>query len=468
VTARRIVHLGLGNFHRAHQAVYTADAAGSDDPWEILGVAPSSRAVVAALHRQAMAYHVVTLGPETTGVRRIESITDAFVAADDPSRLIEEIADPRTEIVSLTVTEKGYRLRPGSRELDLDAPDIRHDLSLTGSDGQPTSTIGRLSAGLLLRARTHGTPVTLLSCDNVAANGHTLAGLLRTYAASTPELLAYLDTAVTCPNTMVDRIVPATTDEHRALVAEHGGSPDAVPVPAEPFSMWVLEDGFAAGRPAWQRAGAVFSDQVHDYETVKVRLLNGCHSLLAYLGLLSGAPLIADAMADEAIARAAWRLGDEYLPTLRVPEDLDIAAYREQLTERFTNRRLGHRTAQVGSDGSLKLAQRIPAAALWHLDRGHTPVALALLTAAWLKCFARPQSLDTARTGAPADPRGDQLRELGAKLPKPRQLVEAALRDEAILGQALGQREEFTAAVADLLALLEDAGVHATLSTVLP
>ncbi|WP_314174045.1 mannitol dehydrogenase family protein [Streptomyces winkii] len=500
--AHRILHLGLGNFHRAHQALCTEDAGRrSGDPWEITGVAGRSRAVVEALRRQRMRYSVVTLGPRETRVRQVASITDAFVAADEPHRVAREIADPRTRVVSLTVTEKGYDISPVTRRLDLDAPGVRGDLEALAGRGSrrgpggregpegrergtpPRSTVGRLAAGLLRRAREAGTPVTLLSCDNVTANGTTLAGLLRDFAAAMPppdgtELLAYLDEAVTCPDTMVDRIVPATTDYHRQLAAA-AGHPDEVPVPAEPFWMWVMRDDFAAGRPAWEQAGAVMTDRVHDYETVKVRLLNGSHSLLAYLGLLTGRDLIADAADDPAIARVVRRLGDEYEPTLTLPAGFDVAAYRRQLWERFANRRLGHRTAQVGADGSLKLAQRVPDAAVWHLDGGRVPGALALTVAAWLRCTAYPEQLDADRTGVPADPGGERIRALAGRsgalggsgsgsggARRARHLARAVLRDEAVLGQRLGEHEEFTETVAGLLELMESGGPDAALRAV--
>lgn len=467
---RRILHLGLGNFHRAHQALYTEDAGRSGDPWHITGAAGNTRAVVESLHRQQMRYSVVTLGPEQTGIRQVGSITDAFVAADEPHRIPDEIADPATRIVSLTVTEKGYDISAVARRLDLDAPGIRHDLQ----GHPPCSTIGRLAAGLLLRARGSGAPVTLLSCDNITANGTTLAGLLRDFADAMPskdgaELLAFLENAVSCPDTMVDRIVPATTGTHRQLAAE-AGFPDAVPVPAEPFTMWVMRDRFAAGRPAWEEAGAVLTDRVHDYETVKVRLLNGSHSLLAYLGLLTGRSLIADAVAEPGIARAVAGLGEEYVPTLTLPDGFDVAAYRRQLDERFANRRLAHGTAQVGADGSLKLAQRVPDAALWHLQRGRVPVMLALTVAAWLRCAAFPGRLAGGGAQAPVDPNaerlcalGEQASAAGTPAERARHLARLCLRDVAILGQELGEREEFVDAVGELLAELEGGGVPAAL-----
>ncbi|RAJ68890.1 fructuronate reductase [Streptomyces sp. Amel2xB2] len=474
----RILHLGLGNFHRAHQALYTEDAGRHGRPWEITGVAGSTRGVVEALHRQGMRYSVVTLGPRHTGVRQVAAVTDAFVAADDPRRVPREIADPRTRVVSLTVTEKGYAVSPRTGRLDLDAPDIRADLD---GQGPPRSTVGRLAAGLLRRARESGAPVTVLSCDNITANGTTLAGLLRGFAAAMPsrdgaELAAALEEFVTFPDTMVDRIVPATTDAHRSTAAEAGFA-DEVPVPAEPFTMWVMRDRFAAGRPAWEEAGAVLSDRVHDYEQIKVRLLNGSHSLLAYLGLLTGRELIADAAADPAIARAVALLGDEYEPTLTLPEGFDVTAYRAELGERFANRRLGHRTAQVGADGSLKLAQRVPGAALWHLAAGRVPSALALTVAAWLRCTAYPEALDAGRTGVPPEPAGARIRELAARCGGTGgtgstggtgaggrgalRLAREVLTHEAVLGRRLGEQGEFVERVAELLDALERGGADA-------
>jgi fructuronate reductase len=470
--ARRVLHLGLGNFHRAHQALYTADAASRDDPWEITGVAGTSPAVVEALRRQGMRYTVVTLGSHRSEVRQTGVITDAFLADRERARVAEEIAAPGTRIVSLTVTEKGYDMRAGSRKLDLDAPAVAHDLKAPPG-APPRSTVGRLAAGLLRRARAGAGPLTLLSCDNLTANGTTLRALLGDFAAALPssegeELLAFLDAAVECPDSMVDRIVPATTAEHRRLAARAGFA-DQVPVPAEPFSMWVLSDRFAAGRPAWEKAGAVLTGQVHAYESVKVRLLNGSHSLLAYLGLLTGRALIAEAAADERIGEAVLQLGEEYLPTLALPDGFDVSAYREQLAARFANHRLGHRTCQVGNDGSLKLAQRVPDAALWHLERGRLPVALALTVAAWLRCAAFPGQLAAERTGVPEDPHSGWLRALGARScggdpgERAKALARACLTDAAVLGRRLGERGEFVDAVGELLAALAAGGVPAAL-----
>jgi fructuronate reductase len=416
---RRIVHLGLGNFHRAHQAVYTEDAG---DDWEITGVANRSRSIVDALRAQD-GYTVITVADGPPLVRPVRVITEALVAADEPEEVVRRIADPATEIVTLTVTEAGYHLRPGTRDLDPAVP--------------PASPLALLARGLARRA----TPITVLSCDNLTGNGPLLRHVLAQYE---PKALD----AASFPATMVDRIVPATGPEHVAM-ARAAGFADAVPVPAEPFSQWVIEPDFAAGRPAWEHAGAVLSDEVHAYETVKVRLLNGCHSLIAYLGLLRGHRFIASAVADEVIAAAVEDLMADYSPTLRLPTGFDLDGYREQLLARFTNAALGHRTAQVGTDGSMKLAQRVPDAVEWHRRAGRMPGALALLVAAFLHVSCHPDAIDENRVGRPTDPALARLRELGTQpdLARP-DLVRRCLVDEALLGPKVAEATDFVAAVA--------------------
>ncbi|HEY4453086.1 MAG TPA: mannitol dehydrogenase family protein [Pseudonocardiaceae bacterium] len=413
----RIVHLGLGNFHRAHQAVYTEDAGG----WEITGVANRSRTVVDALRAQHQLYTVITASDGPAEVRPVRVITDALVAADEPEKVVRRIADPATEIVTLSVTEAGYHLRPGTRDL---APDLPVD-----------SMLGLLARGLVRRT----TPITVLSCDNLTANGELLRHVLGQYD---PDSLA----PATFPSSMVDRITPATTAEHVAL-AKEAGYADAIPVPTEPFSQWVIEPNFAAGRPVWENAGALLSNEVHAYETVKVRLLNGCHSLIAYLGLLRGHAYIASAFADEPIATAVELLMADYVPTLRLPANFDLAGYQNQLAMRFANSALGHRTAQVGTDGSMKLAQRVPDAVAWHHEAGSVPAGLALLVAAFLQVSCHPDAIDERLVDRPADPALPRLRELGMKP----HLAHRVLIDEALFGPKVAEAPEFVDAVADRL-----------------
>lgn len=452
---QRIVHLGLGNFHRAHQAVYTQLAGPG---WTVTAVAHRSRRVTAALRRQGMRYTVLSIEGARVDVEPIEVIREAFVAADEPELVVDRIADPATRVITMTVTEAGYRLRPGRRELDVDAPDVAADLRLPST---PQTAVGLLCRGLAARAAAGSGPISVVSCDNLSGNGETTRAVVTAFAAAAgmDELAAFVDSQVRFPATMVDRIVPATTARHIEL-ARAAGYDDAVPVPAEPFRQWVLQPHFPAGRPAWERAGAVFVDDVAPWETVKVRLLNGVHSLLAYLGLLRGPALIAEAYADPVVRAAADALHEEYRPTLQVPPQLNLDDYRAQLGRRFANASLGHRSEQVGSDGSLKLRQRVPAAACWHLERDRVPTALALLVAAFVRCSAHPEAMVGVSTPL-ADPAGPRLRALGAAHRDPHRLAQTVLVDEALLGPELAGSVAFTDLVGDLLDLLDRGGVDA-------
>jgi len=455
-----IVHLGLGNFHRAHQAVYTAAAlAAEDGPWGILGVASTSPVVADALREQDFRYAVVEVSPERTRVAVPAVHTGALVAAREPEAVLAALAAPATRIVTMTVTEHGYTFDPRDRRLDLDHPGVRADLS---GDAPPRTTLGLIVRGLQRRVRTHGLPVTVLSCDNLVANGRVSARLVAEFVAALPaserdELEPYL-ASVAFPSSMVDRIVPATTDAYREAAARHLGVRDAVPVPAEPFSMWAIEDTFAAGRPAWECGGALFTPDVGPYELLKLRLLNGTHSLIAYLGALDGHDTIAGSISSPAIRGAATRvLHDEYLPTVPVPADVDLDAYLGQLFSRWSNAALGHRTRQVGTDGSVKLAQRVPEPALEHLKAGRMPDHLALTVAAYLCCIAPPPGFDPGpHAAAMVDPARESLAPLSAR---PTRDFAAAALGTGLLGAELAAHNDFAGRVAELVDVLIKHGV---------
>lgn len=430
----RIVHLGLGNFHRAHQAVYTQQAG---DGWEITGVAHRRRDLVDTLRAQDQRYTVVVIDGEEIRVEPVDVLTEGLVLADDRAAVTARIAEPDTAVVTLTVTEKAYALGP---------------------DGAPGDVVVALAEALRARADAGGEPITVVSCDNLGGNGETLAALVRRAAADDAALLDYLDRGVGFPSTMVDRIVPATTARVVEL-ALAAGFDDAVPVPAEPFSQWVIQPDFRGPRPAWERGGAILTDDVGAWETVKVRLLNGVHSLLAHLGLLRGDLLVAESYRDPGVRAAADALGDEYLPTLRVPAGLDVAEYRTALSRRFDNGALGHRCAQVATDGSVKLGQRVPAAVAYHLDHGRTPHLLALTVAAWLQGTSDPDAIVASER--PRDPAADRVAELGREHPTPAHLARAVLVDAALLGATVAERPAFAERVGELLAVLRDHGPDA-------
>lgn len=458
-----IVHLGLGNFHRAHQAVYTAVAQRAEPgDWGILGVANRSRRVVDALRAQDHLYSVLEIAPEGSAVSVPGVHAGTLVAAEDPAAVVAALAAPATRVVTLTVTEHGYRIAPRTGRLDLDADDVAHDLSARGARA-PVTTVGQVARALERRALGHGAPVTVLSCDNLQSNGTTTRALVLDFLAAAGaehDVLDWVSASVTFPNSMVDRIVPATTGRYADDVRRATGLLDAAPVPAEPFSMWVLEDRFAAGRPAWQHGGAVFSDEVEAYELVKLRLLNGTHSLIAYLGALDGRATIPESRAQEPVERAARAaITDEYLPSIALPRGFDADAYVEQLFGRWSNSALGHRTSQVGSDGSVKLPQRVPAPAVRMLAAGRMPHHLALTVAAWLCCVAPPDGFDPGpHAAAMTDPARDRLAELARIAPGTEAFVSAVLVRERMLGDELAAHPEFAARVAELLRILATDG----------
>ncbi|TDQ02591.1 MULTISPECIES: mannitol dehydrogenase family protein [unclassified Leifsonia] len=463
-----ILHLGLGSFHRAHQAVYTAAAIAADGgDWGIVGVASRSRTVVDAMRAQDLLSSVATISPEGMSLSIPGVHTDAFVAADEPQRVVESIADPDIRIVTLTVTENGYSSSPATGRLDTADPTIVSDLR----GGHPHSTIGQLARGIQRRAAASGAPLTILSCDNLAANGARTKALVREFLEALPaseggEALAFLESSVSFPSSMVDRIVPSTTPALRSEVSSLLGAWDEIPVPAEPFTMWAVEDDFAAGRPAWEAGGAVFSTEVGRYEDMKVRLLNGTHSLIAYLGALQNAESIPDAVGRPAIERAARAvLAHEYTPSIQVPSGVDIAEYERQLFLRWGNTALGHKTSQVGTDGSVKLRQRIPEPALRLLDRGEMPHMIALTVAAYLSCIAPRPGFDPGPfAAAMKDAARERLIPLAGSARTGADLAAASITDLGLFGADLADRPAFIERVGELVDTIERDGVSAAIT----
>lgn len=463
-----ILHLGLGSFHRAHQAVYTAAAlqsAGGD--WGIIGVASRSRSIVDAMHAQDMLYSVATISPGSTSLTIPGVHSDAFVGAEQPERVIAQIADPGIRIVTLTVTENGYSYSPATQRLDLDDDTVRADLR---GGAAARSTIGQLARGLQARAAAGGAPISVLSCDNLSANGKHTEKLVREFLHELPgsegsDALAFLDRSVSFPSSMVDRIVPSTTAELRTRVSALLGATDDIPVPAEPFTMWAIEDRFAGGRPAWEAGGAVFTDEVARYEQMKVRLLNGTHSLIAYLGALSGVGTIPEAIGLDRIESAARAvLRDEYEPSIEVPSGVDIRAYESELFERWANSALGHRTSQVGTDGSVKLRQRIPEPALLALGNGEMPHLIALTVAGYLSCIAPLPGFDPGlHAAAMIDGSRERLAGYAASARNGRELAQRVIGELHLFGDELGSQDAFIARVGELIDTIQRRGVDAAI-----
>lgn len=457
-----IVHLGVGAFHRAHQAVYVDDCltAGETD-WGITGASLRSADTRDALAPQDGLYTLAVRSGEGEELREdlriVGSILSLLVAPEDPARLVDTLCLPSVRIVTLTVTEKAY-LRNAAGRLDFTHADIVWDLAHHGS---PKTVYGFLTEAIARRLAAGTVPFTVLCCDNLPANGETLRRLLLEFAeARDAKLAAHIEQSIAFPSSMVDRIVPATTDADRARIAARLGMEDAWPVRTEPFCQWVVEDRFPAGRPAWERFGVTMVEDVRPFEDMKLRLLNGSHSAIAYLGLLSGHETVADAFADAAIRRFVGGLWAEAIPTLPSNAGLDPQAYIGQLTARYDNPALQHRTAQIANDGSQKLPQRIVATAIEQLGRGAPVDHLALVVAAWIAtCEARGRTLDA---GLFSDPLDAQL--AGAGLQSSADAVPQVF-DLAGFASGQAERRGLQKAVTAHLETIRAAGIGAALST---
>lgn len=367
-----IVHFGIGAFHRAHQAWYTDRAMDAGDrDWAIAGVSLRSRAVALQMNPQDGLYTVTERSAAGDCTRLVGAVRNVVPANRARRRVEGLLGAPSTRIASFTVTEKGYcRAADGSLDPDL---------------ADENSIFPFLAAGLRRRHDIGSGGVTLLSCDNLAGNGAQLARLIGEYLdRHDPGLRGWFEAECACPSTMVDRIVPATTDADRAALAQATGLDDAAAVVTEPFSQWIIEDRFTAGRPRWESVGAQLVADVVPYETAKLRMLNGAHSALAYLGLAAGYEFVHQAVADPAIRPLVDRLmREEALPSIDAAPGQDLGAYADALLARFANPALQHKLRQIAMDGSQKIPQRW----LETLAARQNALSPAILTAlaAWLR-----------------------------------------------------------------------------------
>lgn len=388
-----MVHLGVGAFHRAHQAVFTDDAiAASGGDWGIIGVSMRRPDVAQALSPQDGLYTVEFLSAQPA-YRVIGSLRAALTLPLQPRAVIEALAAPTTKVVTLTITEKGYCLRDDG--LDLDHPDIVHDL---GGPLAPRSAIGALVAGLTERRRRGAGPLTVISCDNLSDNGRRLGEAVRAFAdRSTPGLAAWIDSNTAFPETMVDSIVPASDDASRRRVEAAIGLNDFASVQRELFAQWVIEDRFAGPRPAWPQGVEIVAD-VADHRRLKLHVLNAAHSALAYLGMRRGYAFVREAIADAALAAFVEAMVlQETSPCLG---ELAVQPYWRATRERFANPAVKHRLDQIAQDGANKLAERIYPLMLANLAAGRPVGHFATVVRAWLE-FHRP---DAALGSALADP----------------------------------------------------------------
>jgi len=459
-----IVHLGIGAFHRAHQAVYTDSClASGDHHWGILGVSLRSSDTRDALEPQDGLYTVATRDGSGDSFRVIGSIGKVLVAPENPEAVLAAMADPACRIISLTVTEKGYCYSPATASLDENHVDIIHDLA---NPATPRSAIGFIVEALACRCAKGTEPFTLLSCDNLPSNGETLKRVVTRFAELRDAGLGqFIREKVAFPSTMVDRIVPATTDADRAAVAKATGLADAWPIMTEPFTQWVVEDHFPSGRPAWEKFGVTFVDNVDAFELMKLGLLNGSHSTLAYLGYLAGYETVSDVMQAEGFSALVEAMMDEEItPTLPPLPGFDIGAYKAELRERFRNPALRHRTWQIAMDGSQKLPQRLLNTIRRRLEEKAPFDSLALGVAGWMRYAS---GID--ENGKPIDvrdPLANEFKQRTAGKTSAGDLIEAYLGLEQIFGEDLPKNVEFRRTVGAALEKLLREGAARTVSKV--
>jgi fructuronate reductase len=428
--ATGIVHLGLGSFHRAHQALYTEAAiAQGDRRWGIAGVHLRGRGAGVALAAQDHLYTVTERHAGHAATRLVGVLRSVLDAPSSLPAVLALLADPGVAVVTSTVTEKGYSLHTASGELDLGDPDLRHDLATPRA---PRSTLGVLAEGLRRRG---GAPLTIVCCDNMSANGDTVRRLLLQYAEQVDAGLARrIAATVAFPNTMVDRIVPAPTAQSLAWAEARLGLRDESAVVCEPFTQWVIEDRFAGPRPAWEAGGALLTSDVRPYQAMKLALLNGTHSVIAYLGQLRGIETVDAVMSDPLLAPFVRRaMAEDLLGSLDIPPGYDAPAYCRDLLHRFENPALGHRTAQIASDGTLKVPVRWLPALRHGASRGIERPALERALAAWLR-YLEAGCDDGGRPLAVADPGAERLAQRLRAARDARAALAAALDIHVIFG----------------------------------
>jgi fructuronate reductase len=456
------VHLGIGAFHRAHQAVYTDNALRAQrGEWGICGVSLRSPDVRDRLSPQDGLYTVVEKSPERVTRRVVGSVREILFLGDQYEQVAARLADARIRIVSLTITEKGYCHDPATGELNFAHPDIAHDLR----ESKPVSAVGLITAALAARRKQSDRGFTVVCCDNLPHNGSLLRGLVLSFAGAVePALANWIGDNARFPSTMVDRIVPATTPSDIADSDRTLGVHDAATVVCEPFIQWVLEDSFLDDRPAWERAGAQFVADVAPFEAMKLRLLNASHSAFAYLGFLAGHDFIFQVAAVPAFVAFMRRMmADEVGPSLKLPRGIDVAEYQNALVTRFANPALPHRTQQIAMDGSQKLPQRILATVRDNVAAGRPVRLLSLAVAGWMRYVGGVD--EAGRPIAVSDPLAAEFARISALSGNdPGQLARGLFGLKAVFGDDLPRSAHFVEQVQAWLDLLFTDGAARTVA----
>lgn len=453
-----VVHLGVGAFHRAHQAVVFDDLLNAGDMrWGIACASMRKLVVSDQLETQDGLYTLQVRDGGDTAMRLIGSIQRAYFAQGEGEALCAAMAAPTTHLVTLTVTEKGYHLDPHSGALTADA-DIARDIAAPHT---PRTAIGLITEALARRRAAGLAPFTAISCDNLSANGARLRGaVLQLAKARNGGLHDWIASEAAFPETMVDRIVPAATDEDRAAARAALGFADEATIATEPFWQWVIENRFSGPAPDFAAVGVQITESVAPWEDAKLRLLNGAHSAIAYLGALCDQEYVHQVIADADAAAFVNRLWDESQTTLSPPRELDIRAYRQALMRRFGNSALKHRCAQIAIDGSQKIPQRWLGAIVARLDAGRSADALAFALAAWISWLGGKSN--SGRAHVINDPMADTLSQYGARTPL--EAVNAIFALRQIFPSRLAEDSVFKARVAAFVSEFRNGGVRAALA----
>ncbi|WP_416464351.1 mannitol dehydrogenase family protein [Sphingomonas sp. VDB2] len=455
-----VVHIGIGAFHRAHQAVVFDDALNAGDlRWGVIAASLRSPGVRDQMQPQDGLYTILVRDGATERARLIGAVRHVIVAPEEPQALLAALASPDTHIVTLTITEKGYKLDPATGMLNESDPQLAADLISLDS---PQTAPGYLVAALALRRAAGLAPFTAISCDNLPHNGARLRNAVLELARRHDAGLAdWIAEHGAFPETMVDRIVPATTPEDIAMQTERLGVEDRAMVKTEPFLQWVIEDRFCNLRPDFG-AGVQLTAAVAPWEEAKLRLLNGAHSGIAYLGGLAGIDHVHEVLALPEARHFVERLWDEAETTLSPPAELDVAAYRRELMARFDNPTLRHRTRQIAMDGSQKLPQRLLAPIAARLKAGQGIDALSLAVAAWIRWQAGRD--DRGITHQVDDPLAAPIAAALAGAQTAQERIAAILACDAVIAPALATDDRLRAVLTRWLVLLETQGARGALA----
>jgi len=460
-----IVHVGVGGFHRAHQAMYLDRLMNEGEAldWAIcgVGVLPGDARMRDALRAQDGLYTLVLKHPDGTFEPRvIGSIIEYLLAPDDPEAVIEKMAAPEVRIISLTVTEGGYNIHHVTGEFDAANPAVVADLA----DGAvPATSFGLITEALRRRRDRSVAPVTVMSCDNIQGNGDVARQVFTAFARlKDPELAAWITEHVPFPNSMVDRITPVTSEQDRAMVAERFGIEDAWPVVAEPFTQWVLEDRFASSRPSYEDTGVQIVDDVEPYELMKLRLLNASHQALCYLGRLSGYRYAHEVAQDEVFARFLLDYMDrEATTTLQPVPGIDLDDYKRTLIERFANPHVRDTLARLCAESSDRIPKWLLPVVRHNLATDGEIVRAATVVAGWARY---DEGVD--EQGEPIEIVDRLAERLHAAALAQREDPLAFLRDREVFGDLI-EDERFTTTYREALESLHRDGAHRTVERLL-